>query len=345
MGRFRKIIEDTLNKADNPFVIRLISSCGTTNNLLEGGLILPDGQIIKVFTESTISYYDLVSKVYSAVSSLNDNSELLEQFDLDIEDNNIIKYSIGHDFQPNFIALPSIMITDQQKAILQYIINALPEDQDISVMSDEDLLKDVTATKGMSIETVLDQLISEQLDEGEQKVFDKDSGYNSSDDEEYYWDLIKEKWPDAEKSITLDDFRNPENHRPWQCDYYVPSEKMIIQINKNWKHGRRPYNPEDPSCQEDVEWLKSEKGEYYDKVLYTWTELEPLKRLIAKVQGYKYVEIFNMDEFDAWYKDPSLTYEEYKHPTTLKYDRDEYFAQKANGRDIYGNDSNPHYSN
>ena len=150
MGRFRKIIEDTLNKADNPFVIRLISSCGTTNNLLEGGLILPDGQIIKVFTESTISYYDLVSKVYSAVSSLNDNSELLEQFDLDIEDNNIIKYSIGHDFQPNFIALPSIMVTDQQKAILQYIINALPEDQDISVMSDEDLLKDVTATKGLN---------------------------------------------------------------------------------------------------------------------------------------------------------------------------------------------------
>ena len=65
----------------------------------------------------------------------------------------------------------------------------------------------------------------------------------------------------------------------------------------------------------------------------------------AKELGYKYVEIFNMDEFNTWYQNPSLTYEEYKHPTTLKYDRDEYFAQKANGRDIYGNDSNPHYSN
>lgn len=345
MGRFRKIIEDTVNKVDNPFIVRLISTCGTTNNLPEGGLILPDGQLIKVFTESTISYYDLVSKVYPAVSSLNDNEDLIEQFDIDLTDNCVIKYSIGHNFQPNFVALPSIQITDIQKQILQQIFNILPEDQDISVMTEEDLFQEVTAVKGTSVEKVLDTLLSEQLDEGEQKVFDKDSGYNSSDDEEYYWDLIKEKWPDAEKSITLDDFRNPENHRPWQCDYYVPSEKMIIQINKNWKHGRRPYNPEDPSCQEDVEWLKSEKGEYYDKVLYTWTELEPLKRLIAKELGYKYVEIFNMDEFNTWYQNPSLTYEEYKHPTTLKYDRDEYFAQKANGRDIYGNDSNPHYSN
>ena len=56
------------------------------------------------------------------------------------------------------------------------------------------------------------------LDEGDGKVFDKDSGYNSSDDEEYYWDLIKKKWPDAKKSVTLDFFRNPENHRPWQID-------------------------------------------------------------------------------------------------------------------------------
>ena len=176
------------------------------------------------------------------------------------------------------------------------------------------------------------------LDEGDGKVFDKDSGYNSSDDEEYYWDLIKKKWPDAKKSVTLDFFRNPENHRPWQIDAYVPSEKMMIQINKNWKHGRRPYNPNDPACQADVKWLKSKKGEYYDKVLYTWTELEPLKRKIAKDNGYRYVEIFNVDEFNDWYANPELTYEEYKHPVSLQYDRDEYFRQKAEGKDIYGSD-------
>lgn len=185
-------------------------------------------------------------------------------------------------------------------------------------------------------------IVENILREGDKKIFDKDSGYNVSEDENVYYDLIKKKWPDAEKSVTFDEFRNPENHRPWQVDVYIPSEKMMVQIQKNWKHGRRPYDPEDPSCQSDVEWLKSKKGEYYDKVLYTWTELDPLKRKIAKELGYKYVEIFNLDEFLKWYKNPELTYEEYKYPTMIQYDSDEYFKQKERGRDIYGNDSKPY---
>lgn len=186
---------------------------------------------------------------------------------------------------------------------------------------------------------LLESNIDTSLIEGEKKIFDKESGYNTSKDEEFMFEKIKEKWPDVEKSVTLDDFRNPENNRPWQVDAYVPSERMMIQINKNWKHGRRPYNPEDPTCQEDVEWLKSQDGEYYDKVLYTWTQLEPLKRQIAKENGYRYVELFNLDEFNTWYENPELTYEEYKYPTRLKYDSDEYFRQKARQRDIFGNDT------
>jgi len=184
------------------------------------------------------------------------------------------------------------------------------------------------------------------LDEGDQKIFDKDSGYNVSEDENYYWEMIKKKWPDALKSQTFEDFRNPENHRPWQVDIFVPSENMMIQINKHIKHGKRPYNPKDPNCQIDVDWLKSKKGDFYNKILYTWTELDPLKRQIAKDLGYKYIEIFNMDEFNKWYENPELTYEEYKSaPESMQYDREVYFADKERGRDDFGNDSKPHYSN
>lgn len=186
---------------------------------------------------------------------------------------------------------------------------------------------------------LLELLGEEKEEKSSKKIFDKTTGYNVSEDENFYYELIKKKWPDVERSKTFDDFRNPENHRPWQVDFYVPSENMMIQINKNWRHGRRPYDPDDLDCKADVDWLKSQKGDYYKKVLYTWTELEPLKRKIAKELGYNYVEIFNMDEFIDWYKNPSLTYEEYKHPTRLKYDSDEYFTQKARHRDIYGNDS------
>lgn len=182
-------------------------------------------------------------------------------------------------------------------------------------------------------------IVENILREGDKKIFDKDSGYNVSEDENYYYDMIKKKWPDAEKSKTFDDFRNPENHRPWQVDVFVPSENMMIQIQKHIKHGRRPYNPADSVCQADIEWLKSKKGDFYDKILYTWTELDPLKRKIANELGYKYVEIFNMDEFLKWYENPNLTYEEYKFPTGLQYNSEEYFKQKARHRDIYGNDT------
>ena len=177
------------------------------------------------------------------------------------------------------------------------------------------------------------------ITEGDKKIFDKKSGYNISKDELYYYDLLKKKWPDIQQSVTDDKFVNPITHRHFQMDYFVPSENMIIQINKNWKHGRRPYNPEDPSCQADVKWLESQDGEYYDKVLHTGTKLDPLKRIIAENNGFKYVEIFNMDEFNKWYNNPELTYDEYKYPTRIKYDSDEYFKQKARGRDIFGNDS------
>ena len=194
-------------------------------------------------------------------------------------------------------------------------------------------LKDISKTSN----TLLSENI---LDEGDKKKFDKESGYNVSEDEDYYYNLIKKKWPDAKKSQTFDDFRNPENHRPWQVDIYIPSEKMMIMIQKHIKHGRRPYNPDDPSCQEDVKWLKEQPGDFYKKMLYTWTELDPLKRAVAKALGYKYIEIFNMDEFNKWYIDPTLTYEEYKYPVSIQYDSEEYFKQKARGRDIYGLDSN-----
>lgn len=194
------------------------------------------------------------------------------------------------------------------------------------------------------VENILEEAEKKKKDKEykSKKIFDKDSGYNVSLDEEYYYDLIKKKWPDAERSQTFDDFRNPENHRPWQVDIYVPSEKMMIMIQKNWKHGRRPYNPNDPACQSDVKWLESKDGEYYKKVLYTWTQLDPLKRKIAKRLGYRYVEIFNLDEFEKWYDNPNLTYQEYKHPERLQYDSDEYFRQKNRGRDVYGNDSDPY---
>ena len=341
-SKYKQLLESIFFELD--FITDLKNNFGVTDKMSDGGLILPDGELISVFKDGIGSHYDKIN-----VNGIDFNTEA-DNFDEKILENNIIRYSLGHITQPNYIKLPSLKLTDAQKTTVQELIRHCGE-KGISVMLDgqlgfvsikvkqDDNLTNILLQIKRFYDDEYNALIAESDEQESKKIFDKDSGYNVSEDENFYYELLKKKWPDIERSKTFDDFRNPENNRPWQVDFYVPSENMMIQINKNWRHGRRPYDPTDPDCQADVEWLKSNKGEYYDKVLYTWTKLEPLKRKIAKDLGYRYVEIFNMDEFLDWYNNPNLTYEEYKHPTRLQYDSDEYFAQKARHRDIYGNDS------
>ena len=184
---------------------------------------------------------------------------------------------------------------------------------------------------------------SSPIEEGDKKIFDKDSGYNSSKDEQYIFEKLKEKWPDVIISYTDDRFVNPDTNRHFQADYYIPSEDWFLNYNKIFTHGRRKYNPDDPNCQKDVEWLKSQDGDYYKRALKQWTVTDPIKREIAKINGLKLIEWFNLDEFNTWLAKPELTYEQYKQaPESMQYDSKEYFKQKARGRDIYGNDSDPY---
>lgn len=183
-------------------------------------------------------------------------------------------------------------------------------------------------------------IIENILGEGDKKVFDKESGYNSSKDELYIFNKLKEKWPDVKMSYTDDRFINPETSRHFQADFYLPSQDIIMNYNKIATHGRRKYDPNDPDHQKDVKWLESQDGDFYKRILKQWTVTDPIKRQVAKENNLKFIEWFNLDEFETWLNDPSLTYEQYKYaPKSMQYDSDEYFRQKARGRDIYGNDS------
>lgn len=185
------------------------------------------------------------------------------------------------------------------------------------------------------------KLVENILREGDKKIFNKNGPhYNSSKDEEALYDLLKKKWPNMIQNYTDDRFVSPVTHRHFQLDFYDPDSDTGFNYNKHIRHGRRKYNPDDPECQKDVDWLKKQKGEFYEKILHTWTTVDPIKREVAKNAGLKYIEWFNLDEFLKWYKNPELTYEEYKFsPDSMQYNSDEYFKQKARHRDVYGNDS------
>ena len=346
MNRFRKIIKNIVDTTDSLFIIKIKKACDIITDITEGGLILPSGEIVRIYGSDGISYYDLITKLYTA--SDKEAFDVFDNFDEEIQNNGIIKYSINHDFQPNFITLPTLNITNEQKEIVQMILELLPDEQTISIMLEDDLFKELRANNTAKIDNILIKFIEEdadELEEGEKKIFDKKSGYNISKDEQFIFDKLKKKYPKLQMSITDDRFVNPDTHRHFQIDFYDPESDTAFNFNKHIKHGRRKYNSQDPNCIGDVEWLESaaKPGNFYEKILHTWKDLDPLKRVIAKQNGLKLIEWFNLDEFLRWYKNPELTYEEYKYaPDSMQYDSEDYFEQKARGRDIYGLDSDPY---
>lgn len=180
------------------------------------------------------------------------------------------------------------------------------------------------------------------LKEGEKKVFDKKTGYNSSKDELYIFDKLKKIWPDVIMSYTDDRFINPNTNRHFQLDFYIPSKDIGMNYNKTWTHFSEPYDENNPEHQKDVNWLRNKDGDYYKRTLKQWTITDPIKRQVAKEAGLKLIEWFNLREFNNWYKDPTQSYDEYKDPNPRRYDSDNYFKQKALGYDPRGNDSDPY---
>ena len=354
MSKFRNLVENLndiknwLNQTDSSFAFRLKRGCGITDDINKGGLILPDGTLINCFPDSHLMHYDSLPFIYPERISPEEHGSFSKEdmFDDDVIDNNIIRYSINHSIQEAYVKLPSKNITKAQLDKLQDIFMSLKPGQRIPVMIEDNIFKIVYADKSSVAKDILNELSKEYtFTEGDKKIFDKDSGYNSSKDEQYIYEKLKEKWPDVKMSYTDDRFVNPETHRHFQCDFYIPSKDWFINYNKIFTHGRRKYNPDDPNCQEDVKWLESmsKPGNYYERALKQWTITDPIKRKVAEENGIKLIELFNLDEFERWFANPELSYEEYKYaPDSMQYNSDEYFKQKARGRDIYGADSDPY---
>lgn len=178
-----------------------------------------------------------------------------------------------------------------------------------------------------SLDKLGDLLYEKKKVKGTTVVSDPDTGISVSDEENYVYDKLKEKY--GAKDIDKQ-FKDKEKF-PWNADFYIKSENMIIEYRSHWTHGRKKWNPDNPKHQEELEWLKSKHNEFYDRTIDTWTRLDPEKEKTALKNGFKYVVFYNIDEFEKWLENPSLTYEEYKEPIALKYSdvhTDKYYHDK-----------------
>ena len=81
---------------------------------------------------------------------------------------------------------------------------------------------------------------------------------------------------------------------PFNCDFYIKSEDLFIELHRTWVHGGKPYNPDDEECQKQLQlWQeKAKTSEYYAFAIYTWTDLDVRKVKIAKQNNLNFKVIY-----------------------------------------------------
>ena len=85
---------------------------------------------------------------------------------------------------------------------------------------------------------------------------------------------------------------------PFNCDFYIKSLDLYIEINGSWTHGGHPF---DENNQEDIirlNEMKSKNTQYYNNAIKTWTIRDVKKRNMAKQNNLNYLEIFSNNIYD-----------------------------------------------
>jgi hypothetical protein len=108
-------------------------------------------------------------------------------------------------------------------------------------------------------------------------------------------DILKTKFPDVIHSYK-DDILYPFN-----CDFYIPSEDIWIELNFHWTHGFHRFNPNDKNDIIKLEIMKSKHDRYYDRAINVWTNSDPLKLKTAIDNDLNYKVFYNENEFYEWF--------------------------------------------
>lgn len=89
-----------------------------------------------------------------------------------------------------------------------------------------------------------------------------------------------------------------DDRYPYNCDFYIPSLDLFIEINGTWTHQNHPFSSsaEDLSILEN--WSNRSDSDYYKNAIYTWTELDVNKEIAAKSNKLNYIRIYPENTLD-----------------------------------------------
>lgn len=89
---------------------------------------------------------------------------------------------------------------------------------------------------------------------------------------------------------------------PYECDFYIKSLDLFIEINFHWTHGEKPFNNRDISCQQKLnDWEnKAKKSKYFLNAIDVWTRRDVIKLETAKKNNLNYITIYNYKDLNRF---------------------------------------------
>lgn len=85
---------------------------------------------------------------------------------------------------------------------------------------------------------------------------------------------------------------------PFNCDFYIKSLDLFVELNISWTHGLHPFNKENTNDLNQLnKWIeKSKDSDYYKNAIEVWTIRDPLKIKTAKDHNLNYVMLYTQEE-------------------------------------------------
>ena len=131
----------------------------------------------------------------------------------------------------------------------------------------------------------------EKLPSTLQKIYNtkkQNHTFNSSSIEESFATWLTDNNIEFERQYRCDDY-------PFNCDFYIPSSKLFIEIQGSWTHGGHPYDPDNKDDKKELQKMIDKHSDHYDIAIDTWTVRDPLKRKTAHENNLNWIEVFTND--------------------------------------------------
>ena len=137
-----------------------------------------------------------------------------------------------------------------------------------------------------------------QSEEIKQKILNtkhKNHSFGKSKEEDYIYKQLIKKYPNTKRQYYSKRYKH-------SCDFYIPDLDMFIEYQGFWTHQTHPYNPLNEDDKTIAYKLKTHGTTFYTTAYEVWTKSDPAKRQEAKNNNLNYIELWNINQFEEFYK-------------------------------------------